>query len=109
MVTGDYFGVTPDGAAGFGNSADGLVLDGSSNDTVTGNVAGDNGQDGIHLLGGATGNVVQGNWVGTTPAGGAAGNGAAGVSWPTRRTTRSAAPRPGRATPSPTTAGRASP
>lgn len=62
-----------------GNSFSGVLMKGHDN-TVTGNVIGDNGADGVLLEEqGAVGNVIADNLIGTTEFGGDVGGGGAGV------------------------------
>jgi hypothetical protein len=86
-VVGNYVGIAVDAITPLGNGADGVVLLGAPNNTVggimpgTGNVIAANGGNGIRLEGaGATGNFVEGNFVGTDPTGTIAwGNGSNGI------------------------------
>ena len=83
-VQGNYIGV-----GGYtGNATSGVRIDSAPNNLIGGNQAGerniisDNDNDGVLIIGStATGNSVQGNYIGTTEAGTAANsNGFAGVS-----------------------------
>jgi CSLREA domain-containing protein len=77
VVLGNFIGTQDGGnAPGFGNppvgnAGDGARIDGAPANTIgdnagAGNVIGSNGKDGVHILNaGATGNLVQGNWIGT--------------------------------------------
>ena len=95
VVQGNFIGTDVSGTAPLGNSGRGVLVD-SSNNTVggttagAGNVISGNGSDGVIILGvfftgdpipgGVTGNVVQGNFIGTDVSGTAAlGNGGNGV------------------------------
>ncbi|HZY84043.1 MAG TPA: PKD domain-containing protein, partial [Gemmataceae bacterium] len=77
VVQGCYVGTSPAGAAA-GNGYDGVVVLGPGS-LLAGNVVSGNGRYGIDLMGAAK-TVVQGDYVGTNAAGGAAlPNGAGGV------------------------------
>ena len=86
-VAGNYIGVDVTGAAGLGNYEDGVYLDGGYDNAIGGSTAGErnvvsgNGYNGIVVrYAGATGNVIEGNHIGTNAAGTAAlGNGECGV------------------------------
>ncbi len=84
-IEGNYIGTDATGTAALGNSFGIWVTAGSSNvigGTVSGagNVIAGNTNHGIYLLGsGTTGNLVQGNYIGTTSGSLALGNGGAGV------------------------------
>jgi parallel beta-helix repeat protein len=75
IVQGNYIGPDVNGTADLGNLGDGMYVTGPSN-TIGGTVAGAgnviSGNDlrGVHILGlAATGNVVQGNYIGTDVTG----------------------------------------
>ncbi len=75
LVEGNYIGVAADGATGLPNSAEGILVDNAANNTIGGTVAGAadvlsaNGI-GIHITGAtASGNVVEGNFIGTDAKG----------------------------------------
>ncbi len=79
-VQANFIGTNPDGSAAVRNGGEGVVLFGSSNNTVGGTSTGArnviSGQD-INLeidaeAGAATGNLVQANFIGTSAAGNAA-------------------------------------
>ena len=84
-VAGNYIGTDKTGAAALGNGIDGVQLDpGADNNTIGGTAAGagnlisGNGRDGVRIV--ASGNVVQGNHVGTNAPGNAVlANGEVGV------------------------------
>ncbi|UCF31628.1 MAG: right-handed parallel beta-helix repeat-containing protein [bacterium] len=84
VVEGCYIGLDPTGTVDLGNVDHGIIVrDGSDNNTIggpgTGNVISGNGDRGIRLLS-TSGNVVQGNLIGTDPSGTAdLGNSAWGV------------------------------
>jgi len=76
VIQGNYIGTDATGTAEFGNTLDGVHIDGSANNTIGGtttaarNVISGNNGDGIFITSnGATGNHVQGNYVGTNAAG----------------------------------------
>jgi hypothetical protein len=82
LLEGNFIGTDPTGAAGLGNGGDGvLIMDGAGNDTFAppgggaiGNVISGNGGDGVVISGpGTSGNLLQGNDIGTD-AGGFGGN-----------------------------------
>ncbi len=85
VVEGSYIGTDHTGTEAFGNARG--VLDSGSNNTIGGSVSGagnvisDNEQIGIHISG-ATGAVIQSNFIGTDATGTRAlGNGLAGVGY----------------------------
>jgi CSLREA domain-containing protein len=84
-LEGNYIGTNVAGTADRGNSADGVVLIGSSNNRVGGpggakNVISGNDSDGISIIAGSNTNVIEGNYIGTTVDGDAAlGNSDNGV------------------------------
>ncbi|MEZ5729479.1 MAG: hypothetical protein R3E48_16705 [Burkholderiaceae bacterium] len=76
VVQGNYVGTNPAGAAALGNGNAGIFLiNGTSSNTIGGSVAGarnyvSGNQNGILVQGtGTTNNVIQANYVGTTPDG----------------------------------------
>jgi len=76
MVQGNLVGVSATGTSSLGNQTDGIVISGSSNNLVGGpfplarNIISGNSQSGVYLFGaGTTGNVIQGNWIGTDVTG----------------------------------------
>jgi hypothetical protein len=87
VVEGDYIGTNATGTAPLGNGADGVFFSGATDNTIGGTVAGardvisGNAWDGVHIVGtGTTGNVVEGDYIGTNAAGNAAlANGGSGV------------------------------
>jgi len=91
-VQGNFIGTDLGGGVARGNHGDGVRINGAPNSTIggtasppgtpPGNVISGNGSDGVEISGsGATGNVVQGNFIGTNAAGTAAvGNDGDGVS-----------------------------
>ena len=87
VVHGNYIGTDVNGTSALGNSRDGVFIGGAPNNTIggaaagAGNVISGNGRYGIFIpTGGATGNVVQGNLIGTDVSGTAdVGNVLAGV------------------------------
>ncbi len=76
FIRGNYIGVDVSGGVALGNGGDGVVISDSPGNTIGGtspgerNVISANGLRGIEISGGtATGNQVQGNYVGTDAAG----------------------------------------
>lgn len=81
QVRNNYIGTDPTGMTDLGNAQAGLMLPVSANNIISGNViSGNNGVAGIYLLGGATGNQIQGNSIGLNVAGAALGNSGQGIS-----------------------------
>lgn len=92
-VSGNYVGVDSSGGSALSNAGSGIVIDGSSNNTIGGttaaerNVISGNSSYGIEIkfsgsfgAGPTTGNAVQGNYIGTDSAGTASvGNGSGGI------------------------------
>jgi hypothetical protein len=86
-VLGNLIGTDPSGTRALGNLADGVYIDGASNNTIGNGAAGErnvisgNGVVGIQIDGpGSSGNVVQGDFIGTDSSGMAAlGNGIDGI------------------------------
>ena len=86
VVQGNFIGTDRDGAAAVPNGT-GVIINGSANNTIGGtsadarNIISGNNVDGLTiLLAGATGNLVQGNYIGTEVDGATArGNGSLGV------------------------------
>ena len=83
-VLGNYIGTDVTGTLGMGNCSDGVgMYGGASNNTIggttqgAGNIISCNEDDGIDV--GGTGNVLQGNYIGTNPACTALGNTEDGV------------------------------
>jgi CSLREA domain-containing protein len=84
QVQGNYIGTDLTGSVAVPNSSDGVLISGASDNTIggtangTGNVISGNGKTGIQIEGSvssgspAVGNKVQGNYIGTDPAGRAA-------------------------------------
>ncbi len=87
VIQGNIIGLTHDGSGPVSNSTDGITLNGAPRNLIggtlvgAGNVIAGNGQAGIFLNGaGATGNRVEGNYIGTDPTGMTArGNAFAGI------------------------------
>lgn len=76
IVKGNFIGPARDGITDLGNTLDGVDIDQAINNTIGGttanerNIISGNGSDGVEIHGsGATGNVIQGNFIGTTSAG----------------------------------------
>jgi hypothetical protein len=82
QIVGNFIGTNAAGTAASANSQDGIRISNASNNTIGGttvasrNLVSGNGIDGIHIVGTvslpATGNVVDGNFVGTEASGVAA-------------------------------------
>jgi photosystem II stability/assembly factor-like uncharacterized protein len=75
-IRGNKIGTDITGTADVGNGSDGIAIDGSTNNTIGGTTAADrniisgNNQNGIRISGStATGNLVQGNYIGTDVTG----------------------------------------
>jgi CSLREA domain-containing protein len=75
-IEGDYIGTDATGTVASGNDKAGVLVDGSPSNTIGGTAAGTsnvisgNGQAGINIINvGATGNVVEGNFIGTDVTG----------------------------------------
>jgi parallel beta-helix repeat protein len=87
VVKGNYIGTSVTGAADLGNAADGVFIGSAPGNTIGGTSAGErniisgNDQYGVDIAySGASGNVVRGNYIGTTVSGTAAlGNDLDGV------------------------------
>ena len=87
LVQGNWIGTNPSGELHLGNGQAGVVVVASPNNTIGGTTSGDgnvisgNSAAGVILaVAGTTGNLVQGNFIGTNPAGtGAIGNSGYGV------------------------------
>lgn len=76
LVQGNFIGTEVTGTADLGNTLDGVKINGASNNTIggtasgAGNVISGNDGDGVWILGsGSTGNLVQGNYIGTDVTG----------------------------------------
>ncbi|AIE75095.1 MULTISPECIES: S-layer family protein [unclassified Synechocystis] len=86
-ISGNYIGTDLNGTADLGNGATGIEINNSANNTIGGNTAGDrniiSGNNGYGILiasATATGNIIQGNYIGTNASGtGAIGNSNAGI------------------------------
>jgi hypothetical protein len=87
LIAGNYIGTDALGTTDLGNSSNGIQIIDGANNTVGGgpladrNIISGNGGEGLRLDGAlATGNMVRGNYVGTSASGAAdLGNGASGV------------------------------
>lgn len=87
VIQGNYIGVNASGNAALGNSDDGIKIEGAVNTQIGGTTSGarnlisGNGSAGIRIVGAAsTGQVIQGNYIGTNfNADAALGNGVAGI------------------------------
>ncbi|HVG18185.1 MAG TPA: HYR domain-containing protein, partial [Blastocatellia bacterium] len=80
FVANNYIGTNAAGAAALGNSANGIAVGFSTNNLVESNIISGNGQNGVSIFGGGTGNEVVNNFIGTDFNGTAAlGNGGNGV------------------------------
>lgn len=80
-VQGNFIGTDSNGTASLGNSGNGIVINSAPNNTIGGITAADrniisgNGSGGVTIIGDpATGNAVQGNFIGTNVTGTAALN-----------------------------------
>ncbi|HST17593.1 MAG TPA: PxKF domain-containing protein [Gaiellaceae bacterium] len=77
-ITGNTIGLDASGAAAQPNTSDGIRIVGASNVAIGGpgtgdrNVVSGNTGHGIHVMGGSTGDTIQGNYLGTNTAGTAA-------------------------------------
>ncbi len=75
LVGGNFVGINAAGSSGLGNSDLGVKIENSDDNTVGGttpelrNVISGNSLAGLGLLDGASGNVIQGNYIGATPNG----------------------------------------
>jgi hypothetical protein len=75
LVQGNYVGVDVTGTNAMGNSLSGITIDNGGATLIggttpgAGNVIGGNANDGVFLSGVTTGNVVQGNFIGTDASG----------------------------------------
>jgi CSLREA domain-containing protein len=85
-VQGNFIGTDKDGMAALGNGGAGVELDGSSDNEIgceileEANVISSNTGDGVEITGGASGNLVQGNFIGVAADGMTAlGNSGSGV------------------------------
>jgi titin len=70
-VQGNYIGTdTSGGVLAEGNSSDGVLMQNAPKNTIAGNTISHNGGNGVSIVNkGATGNKVQGNYIGTNYAG----------------------------------------
>ena len=71
-ISGNKIGANAANAVGLGNSLDGVLIDGAALDPVSGNVISGNKMNGVHLQNGATGILIQDNFIGSNAAGTAA-------------------------------------
>ncbi|MBA3551871.1 MAG: hypothetical protein H0W27_03225 [Actinobacteria bacterium] len=85
-IEGNYVGTNAEGTAALGNGFNGVIIEGATNNTIggtaagAGNVISGNAGIGVNIVGGATGNKVEGNRIGPNAAGTAdLGNGGHGV------------------------------
>ncbi len=75
LIYGNLIGTTADGLGDLGNGAEGVLIDGGSNNTIGGtqamhrNVISGNTLDGVNHFNGATGNFVSGNYIGLNVSG----------------------------------------
>jgi uncharacterized repeat protein (TIGR01451 family)/CSLREA domain-containing protein len=75
VIQGNYIGVIAAGNATLGNQSEGITLSGAVNTQIggpgtgAGNVIGGSTYEGIWLINGATGTVIQGNYIGTDATG----------------------------------------
>lgn len=73
-ISGNFIGLDVTGSIAISNQAAGILVSGSRNflggtNLGAGNVISGNGKNGVDVLGGAVGNLVQGNLIGTTATG----------------------------------------
>jgi parallel beta-helix repeat protein len=75
VIQGNMIGTDPGGTLDYGNSDDGISVEGGSGNLIGGTssgqgntISGNNG-DGIEITGGASGNLVYGNYIGTRGSG----------------------------------------
>ena len=69
-ISGNFLGDDPSGGPLLGNAGDGLLIDGSLNNLINGNVISGNGGNGVELEGsGSSGDTIEGNFIGTNPSG----------------------------------------
>jgi parallel beta-helix repeat protein len=75
QVLGNYIGTNAAGTAPISNGNNGITINGVSNNVIggtapgAGNVVSGNNNAGVAMFNGATGNLVQGNYVGTSASG----------------------------------------
>jgi titin len=78
LIQGNYLGTNAAGTAAVGNGGDGVLLSSAFDTTVggttagTGNLISGNGQNGVEVQLGGTGDVLEGNFIGTDVSGTAA-------------------------------------
>ena len=84
IVAGNYIGTNTAGDDKVPNNR-GIVLNNSSDNTIGGtvpaarNIISGNDDRGVYIVGGSTGNIVQGNFIGLNALGGELGNGSTGI------------------------------
>jgi autotransporter-associated beta strand protein/parallel beta-helix repeat protein len=69
QIEGNYIGTDEAGEKALGNAADGVDLDDSHDDKLSGNFISGNAQDGVYLENGADDNVLTSNLIGTDAGG----------------------------------------
>ena len=74
QIQGNYIGTSANGAADLGNMFSGVYIYQGTNNTIGGTASGagnviSGNRNGVYMDGGATGNLVQGNYIGTNAAG----------------------------------------
>ncbi|MCA9411243.1 MAG: right-handed parallel beta-helix repeat-containing protein [Candidatus Omnitrophica bacterium] len=75
LVGGNFIGINASGSQGLGNSQQGVKVENSDDNIIGGstsqlrNVISGNSLAGVGLIGGSSGNTVQGNYIGATPNG----------------------------------------
>ncbi len=83
QVAGNFIGTDVSGTRNIHNTLDGVGINGSPNNTIglsgAGNVISSNGDNGVIVAGGATGNRIQYNNLGEGSSGNSLGNAGAGV------------------------------
>ncbi|MEZ5729493.1 MAG: hypothetical protein R3E48_16775 [Burkholderiaceae bacterium] len=79
-IVGNHIGTDVTGTIALGNGASGILLSNTANSQIGGataadrNVIADNGSNGIRIIGGSSGNAIQGNLIGIGTNGAALGN-----------------------------------
>ena len=85
LIQGNFIGLDVTGTAALGNGGDGFYVSGASGNTIGGveagarNVISGNTRFGVYLTNGSTGNLIQGNFIGTDGAGSTSLGNAVGI------------------------------